>query len=424
MAEIFPPPKYVQTESMVDGITIFKPAPVEEKQVAQVSFTCPQCGANTAYSVADGGLECTYCGYYEAPTAEKVGKSAEQFEFKVETLERLAQGWGEERRELSCQSCGASVSIPAKSISVTCPFCGSNNVIQKQASQSDLRPKFLIPMKIEMETCRRIAKEWLGSSWMTPAELKSSALLRDFTPIYLPYWTFDSTCSADWKAEVGHEVTERYYDHGEWKTRTKIEWRWESGHVQMNFDDMLVEATARLSKKHLGAINKFDIRELTEYDPKYLAGMHAKSYDIPLENSWETARERMREATKQACIHQASTSHVRNLTMSLDFSDESWRYVLLPVYISVYHYQNQSFQILINGQNGQISGQRPADWQKVWLVIILCLLPGAFLGLIGLVTLLFGGVGAFIGGFGFFLLVIGLIIAFTIFQKAQSLDDL
>ncbi len=424
MEPTFPPPEYIETESKIDGIEIFKPAPKSEKLAADVSFKCPQCGATTAYSVEDGGLRCSFCGYYDAPIKQVIGKGAEQFEFKVETLERLAQGWGEERDEISCQNCGAVVTIPTKSLTVTCPFCGSNKVLQKQASQSDLRPKFIIPFKIDSSACQKVARDWLGSSWMTPAELKSKAFLQEFNPIYLPYWTFDSTGAADWKAEVGHDVTEKYYDHGEWKTRTRVDWRWESGHSEVLFDDLLIPATSKLSKIHLSAIQNYEMRELAAYDPKYLAGMHAKSYDVQLEKSWEIARQEMREAVKKSCFSQASTSKIRNFSMSLDFSNESWRYILLPAYISVYHFQKLPFQVMINGQNSTISGQRPVDWQKVWLVIALCLLPGVFFGLIGLATLLLGGVGAFIGGFGFFLLIIGVIIAFVIFQKAQSMDDI
>ncbi len=369
-------------------------------------------------------MVCTYCGYYEKPQAKLVGKGAEEFEFKVETLERLAQGWGEERQELSCQSCGASVTLPAGRLTVTCPFCGSNKVIHQQASQTVLRPKFVLPFKIEAQASRKIATEWLGSSWMTPAALQQSARMHDFTPLYLPFWTFDSRCRARWKAEVGYTTTERYYDGKQWRTRTVTRWRWESGNVDLTFDDLPIVGTERLSQKHLNAIKQYDLSELREYDPSFLAGILAKIYDVPLETAWERGREQMREATKQGCLAQTSTRLVRNFSMQMDFSDESWRYVLLPVYLTAYQYENKPFQVLINGQTGAISGQRPVDWQKVWLVIALCLLPGAGLGLAGLVTLIFGGLGVVIGGIGFFLLVLGLVGAFFIYQKADSMDDL
>lgn len=287
-----------------------------------------------------------------------------------------------------------------------------------------MRPRFILPFKQNTTQVREIARKWLGSSWMTPGKLKERALMQEFTPIYLPYWTFDSHCSADWKAEVGHQVTERYYDGKEWKTRTKTEWRWESGRARTNFDDLLVSGTNRLSKMHLEATNNFNLQSLNEYEPSFMAGIMAKTYDVQLEPAWEAARQKMRENTKQACLSQTSTRQVRNFSMKMDFADESWRYVLLPTYLAVYRYENQPFQVIVNGQTGQISGQRPVDWRKVWLVIGLCLLPGSAMGLIGLLTLLLGGVGAVIGGIGFFLLVVGLVISFVIFQQAQKMDDL
>jgi len=131
----------------------------------------------------------------------------------------------------------------------------------------------------------------------------------------------------------------------------------------------------------------------------------------------------MRESTRKACLSQASSTKIRNFSMNLDFNDESWRYILLPVYVASYVYRGKVYQALLNGQNGAISGQRPVDWNKVWLVVAALLLPGIVLGVIGLVTLLFAGIGVLIGGFGFVLLIIGIVVSVIIFQRAQGLDD-
>ena len=132
MNQIFPPPDYAAVESAVPGIEVFKPASKAEPHREVVAFKCPRCGANTAYSIADGGLVCTYCGYQDAPAPPPVGKSAEGFEFTVDVVERAGRGWGVERKELACQNCGARTSLPAESLSHTCPFCASNNVMQRQ----------------------------------------------------------------------------------------------------------------------------------------------------------------------------------------------------------------------------------------------------------------------------------------------------
>jgi hypothetical protein len=258
---------------------------------------------------------------------------------------------------------------------------------------------------------------------MTPSGLKQITSLDRFTPIYLPYWTFDSVTTADWKAEVGHTETERYFQNGEWKTRTKTVWRWERGHVRLPFDDVIVAGTTRLSKLLLGRLKNFNLAELCPYEPKFLAGIEAQAYDVPLETAWETGREEMRAATRQACIEQASTSQIRNFSMEMDFAEESWRYILLPVYLASYPYESKTYQVIVDGQNGVVSGQRPIAWNKVWLAIAAALTPGLLIGLIGLLTIVFGGVGIPIAFIGLVVLLIGLAVSIYIFRQADSLDD-
>ncbi|MBN1261668.1 MAG: hypothetical protein JXB35_13415 [Anaerolineae bacterium] len=419
----FPPPDFVQTDSAIVGIEVYMPAP--EPDIAPqgvVDFKCPQCGATTAYSVADGGICCEHCGYYESPTREVVGKGAQEFEFKVETLERAAVGWGAQRKELVCENCQAHTSIPVEMLTYTCPFCGSNKVIQRDAAQDVLRPRFLIPFQVTLEGCQVVARQWLGSSWMVPKDLQRLAHVTDFVPIYLPFWTFDAVTTADWRAQVAHTVTERYRSGGEWKTRTRTVWRWESGNVRRLFDDLLIAGTERLSRVLIDRLIHFDLTHLTPYDPNYLAGIRAQAYDVSLEPAWAEARDAMREDTRRACRAQASNSRMRNFTMNLDFAEETWRYVLLPVYVGLFTYANQTFQVMVNGQTAAIAGQRPVDWTKVWLAIGGLLAPGVILGIIGLVTAILG-IGVIIGVIGLVLFVIGAIIAFFIYQKAEGMDD-
>jgi hypothetical protein len=433
--EDFPPPGYVAVPSAISGIDVYKPVDeADNREPDIVDFKCPQCMATTAYSVKDGGLRCTHCGYYEAPVKPIVGKAAEEFEFTVETMEIIeaAQGWGETRKALKCQSCQAITSIPAGHLTHQCPFCGSTQVLQQVATQDKLRPKFLIPFRLDVEGCQKIAVEWLGSSWMTPKSLKNLARVAHFTGIYLPYWTFDAQSNAHWRAQVGHQVSESYYDASSksWKTRMRTEWRWESGQVVQSYDDILVPGTKYLSPVLLKRLDDFSTRAFVPYEAVYLAGFLAQAYDIPLEQTWALARDLMREDTRIKCRQQASTSQIRQFSMSLDFSHESWRYVLLPVYVAVYRYEDRIFQVMINGQTGTIAGQRPVDWPKVWLAVCAMLLPGILMGILSLFasalgivappSLVAGGIGLVIA---IVLFVIGIVFAISTIMKARRMDD-
>lgn len=421
----FPPSGYVPTDSAVPGIELYMPAPEADEYREVVQFNCPQCGAETAYSAAGGGLTCTYCGYHEPAPQEIVGKGAEEFEFTVSTVSRAAHGWGVERKTLVCQRCAAQTSVPPDTLTHTCPFCGSNQVIQQQAPQELLRPRFLVPLTVTPDQCRQHVHAWLGSSWMTPASLQQIARVADFTPVYLPYWTFDARATADWRAQVAHTKTEWYTDsEGRRRSRTRTVWKWESGHVDRFFDDLLVPGGAKVSTLLLQRLQDYHLEDLVIYEPSFLAGTHAQAYEVTLNPAWTHAREVMREATQEACRAQASNRRMRNFSMTLDYSDESWRYILLPVYVAAYRYEDARYQVLVNGQTGSVAGQRPVAWHKVWLAVLGLLVPGLLAGVVALVLAIGGSeAGIFVGVFGFILLVIGLFWAIRIVQQAQELDD-
>ncbi|MFZ6031417.1 MAG: hypothetical protein ACOYYS_27210 [Chloroflexota bacterium] len=417
-----PPSTYEQIPSALEGITVWRPRSQAKAAVAPQTYTCPQCGAATKYDVAAGGVACEYCGHTAQAAAQTVGRKAQESEFTVETWQQAAQGWGVERRELHCESCGANLAVAEGSLTATCPFCASNKVNVRAAASEALRPHFVIPFKIQAAQLRTAVKAWLGRGWFHPGELAASAAVGHFTGMYVSYWTFDARVSAHWKAEVGHEVSERYYDHGdkEWKTRTKIEWRWENGQIEQTVDDLLISGSSRLSQALIKRVEPFNLHELAAYSPDFLAGWQAQAYDITLPQAWSQGKNIVRQQAKEACYQDTHSNHVRNFSMSADFADETWRYILLPIYVATYRFGTKTFQVMVNGQTGNIAGQKPVAWWKVWLAMGALLAPGGLLGLIGLPLLAAAGVGLFVLIASAILLAAGGMLAYNIYQQAVA----
>ncbi|MCA9896609.1 MAG: hypothetical protein H6654_14695 [Ardenticatenaceae bacterium] len=437
MSNSFPPEGYVQTKSAVSGIEVYRPLKPEELEEARpvVDFRCPNCDGATAYSADNGGLTCTFCGYHEAPQVEIVGKGAQEFEFTVETVERSTNGWGQERKELVCSSCASHITLSSEMLSHTCPFCGSNAVVQTRAPQDVLRPRFLVPFVTTTENCRQITAEFLQKSWMLPNNLQNLARSTEYTPIYIPFWTFDARTQATWRAEVYNtDASRRRHSAPNWKwerpfllklgDREGSQWDWESGAVSLVTDDMLVSGSSQISLTLLKQLRGYRLGELVPYEPTFLAGLSAQAYDVDLETAWASARRSMRAKTKDACQEQASARNMRNFSMNLDFSDESWRYILLPIYLANYRYGNKVFQVLINGQTGTIAGQRPVDWRKVAKVLGLWFLPGLLLAIASAVLLANeNGIGGAIMLAAGFAMLAWIIFAIITVSKAGKMAD-
>jgi len=419
-----PPEGYMQIESKVAGVTLFAPEPEAIHKDQPKNFACPNCGANVTYDVAAGGIACEYCGYLAPVRGINFGKTADEFEFTLETLSHAAHGWGIQRQRLHCESCGGELSIPEGAISTTCPFCASNQVNVTTSLEEELRPRFLIPFKITPEQTQKLAAAWLGTGWYHPDELASGSFVRHYTGIYLPFWTFDAVVRAYWRAQVGYEKTEQHYNAHEkrWETRTRIVWRWEDGEVHLTVDDHLVTGSApnHISHKILARLYPYHLHDLMTYEPDYLAGWQAQAYETTLMHAWETGKAAIREKARQACDQAIPSHHVRNFSMQADFRDESWRYILLPVFLATYKYNDKVFQMMINGQTGVVAGQKPVAWWKVWLAIAALLSPGAILGIIGLPLLMLAGTGVILIALGIILFIIGGIISISLYGKAQQ----
>ncbi len=416
-----PPSNYQQVQSSLEGITVFAPRLKEPQEEEPTTYKCPQCGADTRFDVASGGIACEHCGYVAPIKTQTVGLQAESFEFTLETLIQAARGWGTDRRILHCDGCGAEIAVEEDDLTAICPFCSSSQVNIRASTSDLLRPRTLIPFKIQVNGIREQARQWLGNGWYHPKELGNSAAADRFKGIYLPFWTFDAAILSNWKAEIGYERIERYYDAGErtWKSHTVIDWRWRNGQISENLNNVLISGSSHISKIILERLFPFNLNELVAYTPDFLAGWQAHTYDVNLTNAWEDGKSQMRETARQACYNSINSPHVRNFSMTADFNKEAWRYILLPVYLASYQFEGKAFQMMANGQTGVIAGQKPVEWSKIWLAIAALIAPGLIVGLAGL-FLLAVGVGILLILAGFVLLAIGGAISIAIYRQAVS----
>jgi predicted RNA-binding Zn-ribbon protein involved in translation (DUF1610 family) len=157
---------------------IAKGAKMAEQKTTH-TFKCPQCGGAQVYQAATSSLVCNHCGHQETIDAPTAGKTAGESEFTDEALAQAEHGWQVEHRQVQCQQCGGETLLPPGVLTQTCPYCGSTYVIGHRATDDLLRPHFMLPFRTTPERCRAITQEWLGSSWMTPRQLRKQANLDD-----------------------------------------------------------------------------------------------------------------------------------------------------------------------------------------------------------------------------------------------------
>jgi DNA-directed RNA polymerase subunit RPC12/RpoP len=355
--------------------------PQSQPAASGQEFPCTNCGAKLAYDAGAQAMKCPYCGTQQAiPQRPGTAGPPPGREIPIEEGLRLAaRGFGTPVTQVSCSDCGASVNVSPGEQTAKCAFCGSQQVLAQEAPGTAIRPESLVPFKVDKAGANQKFEAWLGELWFRPSDLKKMAKLQEMGGVYIPFWTFDAWASSDWSADAGYHYyeTEYYTDaNGNQATRQIQRTRWvpASGQRQDFFDDTLVCASRGLPPELVSRFETFDTKQLTAYQPQFLAGWRAESYAVELMPAWGSAQQRMGDVQRGRCSSDVPGDTQRNLTVRNEFSRVTFKHVLLPIWIAAYRYGGKPYQFLVNGQTGEVVGKAPWSVWKISLAILAAVL--------------------------------------------------
>jgi DNA-directed RNA polymerase subunit RPC12/RpoP len=338
-------------------------------------FPCQNCGAKLHYDAGVQAMKCPYCGHQQQ--VQSAGPPGGR-EIPIEEGMRLAaRGFGTPVTAVSCRDCGATVNVTPGEQTAKCAFCGSHQVLAQESAGTAIRPESLVPFKVDKVAANKKFEEWLGELWFRPNDLKKMAKLQEMGGVYIPFWTFDAWCRSDWTADAGYYYyeTEYYTDaNGNQATRQVQRTRWEpaAGWRQDFFDDTLVCASKGLPGELVAKFETFNTKQLTPYQPEFLAGWRAESYAVELMPAWGTAQQKMSDVQQGRCGGDVPGDTHRNLFVRNQFSHVTFKHVLLPIWIAAYRYKDKPYQFLVNGQTGEVVGKAPWSFWKIFFFVLAC----------------------------------------------------
>jgi hypothetical protein len=345
--------------------------------VAQQKFACPACGGEAIWNPAKQALVCPFCGTTSPAKLDAETGSIIEHDL-VTALRGITddkRGWQAEKRYVKCQSCQAISVLDPQRQAQRCEFCGSAQLVAYEQAKEAFRPESLLPFTISEDKARDGIRAWYSKLWLAPNALKRRALTDTVKGIYLPYWTFDAHVDATWTAEAGHYYTtsESYTDNnGRTQTRQVQHVRWEpaAGSLQHFFDDDLVCASVGVHSQLLRGVEPFPTSELKPYDAGYVAGWVVERYQIDLVAAAKAARDAMDNQLRQLCAAQIPGDTYRNLDVQANYSGQTYKHILAPVWLLSYTFGAKAFQAIMNGVTGSIQGEYPKSWIKVTLLVV------------------------------------------------------
>jgi hypothetical protein len=120
----------------------------------------------------------------------------------------------------------------------------------------------------------------------------------------------------------------------------------------------------------LRRIEPFPTKELVPYQPGFLSGWVVERYQIDLLAAAKTAREEMDAEMERLCAGQVPGDTHRNLDVETDYAGQTFKHILVPIWLLTYGYGARTFQVLLNGYTGTIAGRYPKSWIKITLAVL------------------------------------------------------
>jgi hypothetical protein len=128
-------------------------------------------------------------------------------------------------------------------------------------------------------------------------------------------------------------------------------------------DDLPIPASRKLSAVFLELIPSFELKSVKPYDPRFLADWPAEVYDIPMAEASLDARGQAYAQYKADLPYKLSPMRIVH-SSSAKMAIESFKLVLLPVWMTELPFGGREHLVLINGQNGMVASDLPDKKSK------------------------------------------------------------
>ena len=312
--------------------------------VALSKFACPACGGEAIWNPAKQKLVCPFCGT-ESPAKLDAGGAIVEHDL-VAALRGIgddARGWQAEKRQVKCQSCNAISVLDPSRQAQSCEFCGSAQLVPYEETKPRSAPRACC--RSSCPKARRATRSARGTA-SCGSRLRRSrrrAMTDTVRGVYLPYWTFDARVDAEWTAEAGHYyyTTETYREGGQTRTRQVQHVRWEPA-AGRAAAFLRRRSRLRVRRRAPGAPARDravpDRRSSGRTTPGYVAGWVVERYQIDLVAAAQRSRDAMDAKVQALCAQQVPGDTFRNLRVRTDYSGQTFKHILAPVWLLTYTY--------------------------------------------------------------------------------------
>lgn len=355
------------------------------------TYPCDSCGGELEFEIARQNLTCPHCGNQHPiddtgiETPREQDLDAAVAALRSGDLERVA-ATSDEHHEVVCQNCGGHTTFTGSLTATRCPYCATP--IQRDdvhRAPARLPVDGVLPFRVPPDTARERIREWVSSRWFAPNAFKKYSRAGSFASVYGAYFTYDARTRSDYRGQRGDNYTVTVGSGENRRTETRIRWRRVSGTVTNDFNDVTVLANDGLDRRYVSALEPWPTEQAKGYNPQYVAGHLARTYDHDVEECFVEAKQRIDAAIEQSIRRDIGGDHQRIHDVRTRYWGLTYKHLLLPIWLLTVMFAGTAYQVFINGITGEVQGQRPYSKVKIALAVLAALVVA------GVLWFVFGG---------------------------------
>lgn len=332
-----------------------------ESSASSPLVRCAGCNAPVQWSPGQGAVACKWCEETQKIEARHPPRPETMLaEFEAGADQRRLDE--EERRQVSCRSCGATLDFEEHHAR-RCDFCGATAIAESRQTSS-IAPSAIAPFKVTRDQAVEAYQKWVEEQPFVPGPVRRGVPVDELRGVYVPYWVFDLTVHRWFKCWGG------YIDEGALGVGQKIfeignddgmYWLWRKGWNELERKNLAVCASRGLSEKLVPQVSDLSLRGLHAYDPRWVSGYAAEAPGPSPIDAWPSA-ERFLDAEQREQIRTdelGDADYIRDLVMDKEYRDVKVRLVYLPMWVAAYRFSGRIFRFVVDGRTGRAVGDVP-----------------------------------------------------------------
>lgn len=319
------------------------------------SYKCSNCGGFMTFDASLGKLCCLSCKKEEA--VENYQAEYEQYDCE-EAKNYYLDG---DARQYICRKCDSIIITDDRSAISECPFCGGQTALGERLSD-EIAPTHIIPFKITKKEAEKAYKKWRRKLPFAPHDFPKNHEVREVTGIYYPAMCYDvrvqgeTTINAKRSKKISTPEDERegiscyhlYRKH------------------DLLFHHMPVSSSGSITDSLSDQLCPYHFDRMTTFSPAHLKGCLAEKNAVSPAEVCAAAEKKAEKFTEEYMIN--SISGYEELAIDekkYEIGMSSVKYILLPVWLVIYDYNNKEYVFAMNGETGKIACEPPKSWGKI-----------------------------------------------------------